>query len=99
MARQRAFTALHRAIFHHIRHLDLYFFLAGLYEKHTLVFKNKTSECHLKHVYCKQLDSRPLFLSCPVFRHRPEDEPFIYFLISFTLIVFLASLVCSPAWV
>ena len=80
MARQRAFTALHRAIFHHIRHLDLYFFLAGLYEKHTLVFKTKLPSVILNTFIVNSLIAALFFYLVPSFGIAPKTNLLFIFL-------------------
>lgn len=64
------------------------FFLAGLYEKHTLVFKTKLPSVILNTFIVNSLIAALFFYLVPSFGIAPKTNLFIYFLISFALIVF-----------
>lgn len=64
------------------------FFLAGLYEKHTLVFKTKLPNAILNTFIVNSLVAVLFFYLFPSFGISPKTNLFVYLLISFALIVF-----------
>ncbi len=64
------------------------FFLAGLYEKHTLVLKGKLPNRVLNAVVVNSLVAVLFFYLIPVFGIAPKTNLFIYLIISFSFIVF-----------
>lgn len=64
------------------------FFLAGLYEKHTLVFKTKLPNIILNTFIINSLIAVLFFYLFPAFGIAPKTNLFVYLLISFALIVF-----------
>ncbi|MBX4216161.1 hypothetical protein KW797_04400 [Candidatus Parcubacteria bacterium] len=64
----------------------LVFFIAGLYEKHTLIFKSRLPSTILNAVFVNSALAVLLFYFLPGFGITPKTNLFLYLIISFGLI-------------
>lgn len=65
----------------------LTFFIAGLYEKHTTIFKNKLPTIILNAQIANSLIAAAFFYFVPLFGINPKTNLFIYVIVSFVLIL------------
>ena len=75
----------------------LVFFIAGLYEKHTLIFKTRLPSAILNTVFSNSIIAVAFFYFIPLFGITPKTNLFLYLIISFCFVV-LWRLYLAPAF-